>query len=51
MVANYTMSVFDYNYGSFFIDFDNFSTTVNRNKYSTKFIPFHFNLTILHSIW
>ena len=28
--------IFDYNYGNFFIDFDNFCTVGNRNEYSTK---------------
>jgi len=27
--------IFDYNYGNFLIDFDNFSTIGNSNKYST----------------
>jgi len=28
--------IFDYNYGNFLIDFNNFSTVGNRNEYSTK---------------
>ena len=30
--------IFDYNYGNFFTDFDNFSTAGNSDEYSTKCI-------------